>query len=93
MNDWKAYHRKECPQLQNGKSKTDLNIVLDRMRTLNTPGQLRENVWFPIAPKDSGNVWRGDVMLLHAIHMKYFKVVEKTKGFPTGWHIKPRVSS
>lgn len=91
VNDWKAFHKVECPQLKSGKTKKDVFMSSNRMDTLRMDGVQRVTYPFEIAPKDSNSVWRGDLMLLYLIGVGSDGIVgEKAKGFPTGWHIRPR---
>jgi len=91
VNDWKAFHKTECPQLKSGKMKNDLFMASNRMETLSMDGQRRATLPLEIAPADSDIVWRGDLMLLYITHMSPNNALgEKTKGFPTGWFIRPR---
>lgn len=63
----------------------------NRMNTLKMDGQQRATLPLEIAPEASDSVWRGDLMLLYIIHMSPAGTLcEKTKGFLTGWFIRPR---
>lgn len=91
-NDWKAFHKVECPQLKSGKTKHELLMSCSRMDTLKMDGEQRATLPFAIAPAhDNDSVWRGDLLLLYVTHCSPDGTLgEKTKGFPTGWHIRPR---
>lgn len=61
VNDFKAFHKAECHQLQSGKTKKDLFMAENRMDTLKMDGQQRATLPLEIAPSDSDSVWQGDL--------------------------------
>ena len=94
VNDWKAFHKAECTQVQCNKADGDLTLGLDRRNTLGIAGEYRELLGAQIAPANSDSVWRGDCILLYVAHMgKDSKIGKKTKGLPNGWYVKARETS
>lgn len=82
--DWKSFHKVEC-------KKKEKVIGASRLDYLKLDGARRPAFPSEIAPAtDAKSVWRGDTILLYLVNVENLSLGSKTKGFPRGFHVKPR---
>jgi hypothetical protein len=93
-NDWRAFHKRECSQLVQGRTRKELGLGFSRLDYLTRPGVSFPKYPMKIARPTSSSVWRGDILMVSLTHaivtQGKISLGPKTKFFPWGMSIVTR---